>query len=109
MAMDFLEHLFHFPSNYMSYVTNVFNIDGIFSKPDSEHTINIGIDTPLFHQSPFCTTGFCEIFSRVDYIYRTFCTMSETCGRGNQFNYYCRKTIGEKNLETIRENLQETD
>lgn len=109
MDMNFLEHLFHFPSSYMSYVTNVFNIDGIFSHPDSDHAINIGIDMPIFYKSKFCSSGFCEIFSKTDNIYRTFCTMSEICGKGNQFNYYCKNTIGEKNLEIIRESLQESD
>lgn len=109
MGMDFLEHLFHYSSTFMSYVTNVFNIDGIFSHPDSDHTINIGIDMPVFYKTKFCTSGFCDLFSKTDNIYRTFCTMSETCGKGNQFKYYCEKTIGEKNLNIIRESLLESD
>ena len=109
MEMDFLETLFHFSSSYMNYVTNVFNIDGFFSQPDSDYAINIGIEMPIFHKSKFCTSDFCDIFSKNDNIYRTFCTMSELCGNGNQFHYYCEKTIGEKNLEIIRESLQEND
>lgn len=107
--MDFLESLFHYPESYISYVTHVFNVDGIFSHIDSDNANNIGIDTPLFYQSKWCTSGFCDIFSRTDHIYRSFCTMSEICGKGNQFNYYCVNTIGEKNLEIIRESLQDEE
>ena len=106
IEMDFLKHLFHFSSNNMNYVINVFNIDGFFSHPDSDYALNIGINTPVFYKSKFCTSDFCGIFSKADNIYKTFCTMSELCGKGKQFNYYCMNTIGESNLETIRKSLR---
>ena len=109
MGMDVLEHLFHYSTTFMSHVTNVFNIDGFFSHPDSDHTVNIGIDVPIFTKSKYCTADMCEMFSKADNIYKTFCTMSETCGKGNQFKKYCEQVIGENNLEIIRKSLEESD
>lgn len=109
VEMDIVQNRFRYDDSYMNYITNVFQSDGVFSMPDGDHTINIAIDIPPFHQSKFCSSDFCEVFSRFDNIYRTFCTMSEICNKGNQFNEYCKTTIGEKNIEIIRDSLKDSD
>ena len=100
MKMNFLENLFHFYTKDISYVTNILNIGGFFSHHDSDYATYIGINTHIFYKSDFC-----DVFSRADNIYRSFCTMPEICRKGNQFNYYCLYTIGERNLEIIRKSV----
>ena len=109
VEMDFVQRRFRFDDSYMNYITNVFQSDGVFSMPDGDHAINIAMDIPSFHQSKHCSSDFCEVFSRFDNIYRTFCTMSEICDKGNQFHEYCKTTIGEKNIEIIRDSLKDSE
>ena len=106
---DLFETLFEFQSSYISLATNVYNVDGFFSGQEPRYATNIGIDMPIFDKTKFCTSGICEINSKTDNVYRTFCTMSEICGKGNQFGYYCENIIGKEDLETIRESLKEND
>ena len=106
---DLFQMMFDFSSSYLGLVTNVYNVDGFFSDQEPAYATNIGISMPVFDKTKFCTSGVCEINSKTDNVYRTFCTISELCGNGNQFNYYCEKIIGKHDLETIRENLKEND
>lgn len=50
-----------------------------------------------------------EINSKTDNVQRTFSTTSEICGKGNRFNKYCDNIIGKKDLDTIRESLNESE
>ena len=106
IELDFLQNWFHYSLSDASLVTNVFNVESFFSVPDTQYANNIGIDTPAYQKSKYCTSDFCEMFSKLDNVYKTFCSMSEICGKGNQFDYYCQKTIGEKYVRIIRENLK---
>ena len=72
-------------------------------------TLIIGLDAPIFKKRFLCTSDYCYMFSRTDNVYRSFCTMSEICGKGNQFNYYCENSIGKKYINIIRDNLEEND
>ena len=109
LDIDFIQHLFEFPTFYTSYITNVFNVDGWFSHPDSNYAVNIGIDTSIFIKRFLCTSGFCDFFSRTDNVYQSFCTMAELCGKANQFNYYCENTIGKKDIDIIRNHLKDEE
>lgn len=87
----------------------MYNVDSCFSDQEPSYATNIGIEIPLFDHKKYCTSGICEINSKTDNVYRTFCTISEICGKGSKFNYYCENIIGEKDLETIRESLRENN
>lgn len=106
---NFFEIMFDFSTTYMSLVTNVFNVDGFFSDLEPRLATNIGINMPVFNKKAFCTSGICELNSKVDNVYRTFCTISETCGAGNRFYYFCENIIGKADLQIIRESLLEND
>lgn len=104
--IDFIQNLFNFSSYYIGYITNIYNVDGFFSHSDSDYANNIGFSTPVFKKSKDCTSKFCDLESRLDNVYESFCAMSEICGKGIQFNYYCENIIGKKYLDIIRENIQ---
>lgn len=101
--------LFDFSPSYISLATNVYNVEGFFSDQEPRFATNIGIELPVFNSNKFCTSGICEINSKTDNVYRTFCTMTEICGQGNRFYYYCENVLGKNDLETIRESLREND
>lgn len=50
ISIDFIQHLFDFSDHYMGYITNIFNVDGLYSHPDSNYAVNIGIDIPIFEK-----------------------------------------------------------
>lgn len=106
---DLFNNMFDLDSSYLSLITNVYNVDGFFSSQEPNYATNIGIEIPVFDRKKYCTSGICNIKSKTDNVYRTFCTISEICGRGNQFNYYCENIIGKKDIETIHQSLEEND
>lgn len=106
---DLFEMMFDFSSSFIGFVTNIYNVDGFFSDQEPAYATNIGIEMPVFDKKKFCSSGICEINSKTDNVYRTFCTISELCGKGDRFEYYCENIIGENDLQTIRESLMEND
>ena len=98
--------MFGFSLPFVSLVTNVYNVEGFFSDQEPRYATNIGINIPVFDKKKFCTSGICDINSKTDNVYRTFCTISEICGKGNRFNYFCENIIGKDDVETIRMSLK---
>jgi hypothetical protein len=91
------------------FVTNVHTFRGIFAKQEPQTATNFGIPwigTRLMGNVESGSDlnkgiGITTLFR--DSVYRSFCILSEVCGRGERFGSYCEALIGAPDLAHIRE------
>jgi hypothetical protein len=109
---DMLGPLFGVDDNNALYVTNVHTFDGVFTGQEPEKATNYGIPWigASFLKNLENVSGLADVnvgTSIRDSVYRTFCILSEMCGRGDQFGPYCENAIGGQDLLFIRTALQD--
>jgi hypothetical protein len=93
------------------FVTNVHTFRGILTKQEPQRATNFGIPwigtslVDTVESGADVNKGIKVTTSFRDSVYRSFCILSEVCGRGKQFGSYCEALIGARNLAWIREEL----
>jgi hypothetical protein len=109
---DLLGPLFDIDEKNALFVTNIHTFGGVFTAQEPQTATNFGI--------PWIGSAYLENVRDVaglsdfkvgtvirDSVYRSFCILSEICGRNQQFGPYCEEAIGERDLLFIRSALHD--
>lgn len=101
---DFVTYNYEFEEIDSTFITNIFNIGGLFALPEDGVANNIGIpwipDT-LDTIKSCSNKEMCGLATEKDSVYRSFCTVSNICGKVEQFGNYCESIIGKTYVDLI--------
>lgn len=101
---DYLEFTFDLEDENSIEIYNIYNFDSLFTMSEPEVATNIGYYAPDSY-FPRCSGKICNFKVASRLIYQNFCSLAENCGKGYQFDQYCRAILGDDIVDTIRENI----
>jgi hypothetical protein len=89
---DDVSYRYAFDATNKQFVSNIFNLGGIFGIDDPDSGENLGIPNDF------------DILD-TDSVYQSFCGLVVMCGRHQQFKAYCTELIGAEKFEDILDSI----